>query len=307
MNMIHSIGEMVDVKIINAFVTPGSNGFVGGNPAGVVLDADDLNDEQMLSIASQVGLSETVFVSKSAISDFKFDFFTPNRRIAHCGHATIAAFSYLAKIGRIGEGETSKETVDGPRNIYIRDGAAYMEQLTPEVHRSGEWDSRSVTEDAVLAALGLIDSDLDNRFPIVRAFNGNACLLVSVKSASVLRKVRADLDAIEKISDALDLIGFYVFTTEASEPTVDATTRMFAPRFGIKEESATGMMAGPLGYLLNRHGDDVKKTYTIEQGAFMSPSSPSVLNVELTGDADTVDSVIVGGLGAVRSDMRVSP
>ncbi|WP_245823732.1 PhzF family phenazine biosynthesis protein [Photobacterium proteolyticum] len=43
------------------------------------------------------GLSETAFVSQSDVADFKLAFFTPNRRIAHCGHATIATFSCLTQ------------------------------------------------------------------------------------------------------------------------------------------------------------------------------------------------------------------
>lgn len=76
----------VRVEIVNAFVDAGT----GGNPAGVVLDADGLSDGQKLAVARQVGLSETAFVSASEVASFKLDFFTPARRIAHCGHATIA-------------------------------------------------------------------------------------------------------------------------------------------------------------------------------------------------------------------------
>jgi len=78
----------VTVNIINAF---GDNAD-GGNPAGVVLDADTLTDSQKLTIAKKVDLSETAFVSKSLQADYKLDFFTPTRQIAHCGHATIAVF-----------------------------------------------------------------------------------------------------------------------------------------------------------------------------------------------------------------------
>ena len=125
MNNTQVMAKTIPAQIVNGFVTGG----IGGNPAGVVLDADELGETEMLGIAAKIGLSETAFVSSSDTEGFKLDFFTPNRRIAHCGHATIAAFSYLAELGRIAEGETSKETVDGPRKISIKNGAAYMEQL----------------------------------------------------------------------------------------------------------------------------------------------------------------------------------
>ena len=40
----------------------GDNG-AGGNPAGVVFDAEQLTNEQKLKVASLIGLSETAFVS----------------------------------------------------------------------------------------------------------------------------------------------------------------------------------------------------------------------------------------------------
>jgi PhzF family phenazine biosynthesis protein len=90
----------IQVQIVNAF----TDNDLGGNPAGVVLDADELNAQQKISIAAKVGLSETAFVSSSNSAAYKLDFFTPTRQIAHCGHATIATFSYLRQLNRIKEG-----------------------------------------------------------------------------------------------------------------------------------------------------------------------------------------------------------
>ena len=115
MNTKHGPTE-ITAHIVNGFVAYGQ----GGNPAGVVIDADHLSEDQMLDVATKIGLSETAFVSSSPDAGFRLDFFTPNRRIAHCGHATIAAFSHLAQIGRVDQGETSKMTVDGLRKIIIK-------------------------------------------------------------------------------------------------------------------------------------------------------------------------------------------
>ena len=41
----------------------------GGNPAAVVLDADDLSDEEMLTIAAEVN-AETAFVLSAESNDF---------------------------------------------------------------------------------------------------------------------------------------------------------------------------------------------------------------------------------------------
>jgi len=59
--------KIVTVKILNAFVENNK----GGNPAGVVLNADNLSKENKLEIAKKVGLSETAFVSRSQTADYK--------------------------------------------------------------------------------------------------------------------------------------------------------------------------------------------------------------------------------------------
>lgn len=74
-----------------------------GNPAGVVLQADDLDEESMRSIAKSVGFNETVFVLKSNRSDFRLKHFTPGHEMNLCGHATICSMYSLKTLGIIEE------------------------------------------------------------------------------------------------------------------------------------------------------------------------------------------------------------
>lgn len=63
----------------------------GGNPAGVVLSADSLSDAEMLSIAADVGYSESTFLSRRGQREFDVRYFSPLIEVPFCGHATIAA------------------------------------------------------------------------------------------------------------------------------------------------------------------------------------------------------------------------
>lgn len=287
--------------IVNAFITDGQ----GGNPAGVILDADAFNEAQMLEIAGKVGLSETAFVSKSDTETIKLDFFTPNRRIAHCGHATIATFSYLASIGRIGEGEASKETVDGPRKILIKDGAAYMEQLAPKYSTEADWTAQDVKNTDVLRSLGLSEDQLDPRIAPTLVNTGNSFLIIAVKDAQTLQDINPQQDQIEAISDQLDLIGYYVFTTDRSATKNDATTRMFAPRYAIDEEAATGMAAGPLACLLHDRLGVNQGRMIIEQGNYMTPTSPSLITVDLSRTDGQITGLMAGGFGKVMRSIDI--
>ncbi len=293
--------KTIPAQIVNGFVTGG----IGGNPAGVVLDADELSETEMLGIAAKIGLSETAFVSSSDTEGLKLDFFTPNRRIAHCGHATIATFSYLAELGRISEGETSKETVDGPRKISIKNGAAYMEQLAPKYRISGDWAKDDVTVAEVLQSLGITASDLNNSIDPILVDTGNSFIVVGVKDGATLRDLKPDFELISVISEKLDLIGYYVFTTDSNATDKDATTRMFAPRYAIEEESATGMAAGPLACVLHDHLHIEKDTLLIEQGRFMEPASPSLITVELSVENDKIQNLMAGGHGKVSKSLSI--
>ncbi|MDU8913959.1 PhzF family phenazine biosynthesis protein [Aestuariicoccus sp. MJ-SS9] len=293
--------RQITVRIVNGFVKDGE----GGNPAGVVLDADDLSADDMQQIARKVGMSETAFVSSSDQAGFRFDFFTPNRRIAHCGHATIAAFSYLAQIGRVGEGETSKMTVDGPRKIIIRGMESFMEQLAPKYAEPEGWAALGVTLADVLASVGLSEDDLIDSVAPKLVNTGNSFIVLPVRDADILARVAPDQEAIEAISEKLDLIGYYLFAT-GGEGT-DATTRMFAPRYAIPEEAATGMAAGPLACFLHDAMGIRQSHFDIAQGDFMTPPSPSRISVDLERDADgAIRGLLAGGHGKSMRELTVT-
>ncbi len=84
----------------------------GGNPAGVVLDATDLDPVARLRIAADVGYSETAFVEPAhAPRHYRVRYFSPLAEVAFCGHATIATAVALAD--RDGPGRLVLETLAG--------------------------------------------------------------------------------------------------------------------------------------------------------------------------------------------------
>jgi PhzF family phenazine biosynthesis protein len=287
--------QKIEVQIINAFVDNNR----GGNPAGVVLNADNITNGQKLKIASKVGLSETAFISKSKIADFKLDFFTPTRQIAHCGHATIATFSYLSQLGLIENPVSSKETIDGTRDILIEGDLAYMEQKAPSYIEVKDQKGK------ILEALGLTDKDLLTNAPILIVNTGNSFAIIPIANGDILKNIVPNFDLIAQVSEEFNLIGFYIFCTQTNDQTRDVNTRMFAPRYGIEEEAGTGMAAGPLAcYLYDKLG--IKKdTILIQQGWFMNPPSQSLIIVNLVLDNGKITKVMAGGKGIPMATMTI--
>ena len=76
----------LDLYQIDAF----ANKIFEGNPAAVIPLDQWLPNEVMQSIAQENNLSETAFFCKSS-NKFNIRWFTPNREVKLCGHATLAA------------------------------------------------------------------------------------------------------------------------------------------------------------------------------------------------------------------------
>lgn len=75
-----------------------------GNPAGVVTVAGGLTEEQMMNIAREMSVSETIFFfpPTSPKADLSIRWFTPKTEVELCGHATIAGFYTLAEEKKYG-------------------------------------------------------------------------------------------------------------------------------------------------------------------------------------------------------------
>lgn len=124
--------ENIEVFLVNAFTKDES----GGNPAGVVLNADSLNDADKLHIAQVIGYSETAFVSSDAEVDFEVSFFTTTDEVDFCGHATLATFSVLHQKGFITDGQYRQRTKAGVLPVSVNAlGEVTMEQALPTFGR----------------------------------------------------------------------------------------------------------------------------------------------------------------------------
>jgi PhzF family phenazine biosynthesis protein len=124
---------------------------------------------------------------------------------------------------------------------------------------------------------------------------GNRFLVIPLKDAQTLASLDPDFDLVNTISDRFDLIGYYPFSLSTKRPDRISAARMFAPRYGITEEAATGMAAGPLACYLYDIMGRTHADMLIEQGYLMSPPSPSVITVKLELFEGKIKGVMAGG------------
>jgi PhzF family phenazine biosynthesis protein len=250
----------------------------GGNPAGVVLDAAGLSEEQMLEIAADVGYSETAFLDGDGIR-----YFSPLAEVPFCGHATIATAVALAE--RDGPGERVLNTVGGPVPVITRrdDQGRLTATLTSVPPHVDQVDAADVDE--VLGALRWRRDDLDPALPPAIGYVGGYYLVLPVRTRERLADLAYDFDRLGAIM------------AERDWTTVQLVWRQDRLRFhsrnpfppgGVVEDPATGAAAAALGTYLRELGYvEPPATVTVIQGEDMG--RPGRLLVDLHADRPEID------------------
>jgi PhzF family phenazine biosynthesis protein len=258
-----------------------------GNPAGVVSDADGLTETQMQEIARELNNSETAFILSPLSSDHDvwIRFFTPTTEVPSCGHATISAHYVRALENRFPSCTVIHKIGIGilPVDI-IKQGDDYMIIMTQG--KIEFYDPFSLAQRSdIISALGLSESDLDERCPIQIVSTGHSKVLVGIRKRSILNTLKPNLARLTDISQMIGCNGYFVFTLDSNSSDVLTHGRMFAPAIGISEDPVTGNANGPLGaYLVKHKLVDVSTplfSFRAEQGEAMGRTGIVEVEVDL--------------------------
>lgn len=247
---------------------------LGGNPAGVVLDADGLTDAQMQATAAEVGYSETAFLTAAGPGRYRVRYFSPRAEVPFCGHATIA--SAIALFHSAGETSLRFETPVGEVPVAVTvdvDGPlATLTSVAPRVEAAAP-----ELVAAALAALGWREEELDPALPPRVAFAGARHLVLAAATRARLADLDYDFDALERIQrehalTTVDLVW--------RETQISFHARNPFPVGGVVEDPATGAAAAAFGGYLRALGlVEVPATIGIRQGEDMG--RPSRLRVAI--------------------------
>ncbi|HVO74521.1 MAG TPA: PhzF family isomerase [Ignavibacteriaceae bacterium] len=226
-----------------------------GNPAGVVINADGLNETQMLSIARELNNSETAFIfsPEDKDHDVRIRFFTPAVEVPSCGHATIASHYIRAKENHLPSGTVFHKIGIGVLPVDILklddDYKIMMTQGKPEFLDIVKED----TKNKIINSLGLKEEDLYESLPVQIVSTGHSKVLIGIKSKQKLNSLLPVHNNLIEISKRIGCNGYFVFTLDSREKEILANGRMFAPAIGINEDPVTGNANGPLGAYLVKY------------------------------------------------------
>ncbi|MCQ4081682.1 PhzF family phenazine biosynthesis protein [Streptomyces sp. RB6PN25] len=269
--------DTVEVLRYSAFTTDPS----GGNPAGVVLDAETLDDSVMLAVAARLGYSETAFVTARdrPARRYRLRYFSPRAEVSFCGHATVATAVALA--GRDGAGEFVFDTRAGEIRVATSTGdGPPRATLTSVPARSRPADDAEI--EPALKALGWTRQDLDPALPPHIAFAGNHHLVLAAGTRGRLTALDYDFDALDDVMRRHGWTTVHLVWREDAN-CFDFHARDPFPVGGVVEDPATGAAAAAFGGYLRSLGLVEEPTRVrIRQGEDMG--RPSDLLVDVTPD-----------------------
>lgn len=279
----------------------------GGNPLAVFLDGSALATSQMQTIAREMNLSETTFVTPldDTGAHWRVRIFTPTSELPFAGHPTIGTAVVLAERGLTqANTEIVFEELIGPVRVALAPGAA-----TLFVTGAPEIRSVSLTAASVAELVGLDTSFLAGT--AWEAGYGNGMMFVPVIDVEAVAQAVLRGDRWHHHEPALWSRAVFCFAVTDTAPGHAALhARMFAPALGVPEDPATGSAAAAIAGSIKGLAPSLSGTLrlAITQGVEMG--RPSYLNTETTyADMGVtfgpVTGVSVGGHAVIVAEGRL--
>ena len=219
-----------------------------GNPAGIVLDADGLTEEEMQRIAEKVGFNETTFVLSSEVGDIRMRYFTPGFEMDLCGHGTVGTIFALRERGLLEEkSNLTIETKAGILPIQIgvnENGETFikMRQAAPQ------FKEFTGSKEELAHSIGLEVNDLDVSLPIVYGSTGNWTVIVPVKNLDVCERMKPNNEVFPSVLKEIPNASIHPICLETYDEKVHMHGRHFSSAYaGTIEDPVTGTASGVMG------------------------------------------------------------
>lgn len=186
-----------------------------GNPAAVCPLESWLKDDVLQAIAEENNLSETAFFVPTE-SAFSLRWFTPDKEVDLCGHATLATAHVIFEILGYTEPTIIFETRSG--NLCVEKDGNQLKMDFPALPPTPCEISESLVK-----AIGVRPTEVLAADDYVAVFDSEATVRAITPNHTLLGQ--------------LDLRGVIV---TAPGTDVDFVSRFFAPKIGIPEDPVTG-------------------------------------------------------------------
>jgi trans-2,3-dihydro-3-hydroxyanthranilate isomerase len=259
-----------------------------GNALAVFPDGHAVPPHLMQSIAREMNLSETTFVTRATAESYDVRIFTPGSEMPFAGHPTLGTAWALRHLGLVGE-RTVQRSSAGDTPVSIAFDTVWLE-------RAGNVGPDIDDVSFVAHALGIAETDIGfsasqlgmERIMLAPAIadSGLPQLMVPIADAQTLA-------SIEPRAELTDLATDVVYCFAPVAPT-KVKARGFAPGVGVQEDPATGSAAAGLGLYLSARAGDL--AFDISQGDEVGRPSTLIV-VTARGRVRVGGSVVLAGEG----------
>jgi PhzF family phenazine biosynthesis protein len=282
-------------KKIDAFATTKS----GGNPAGYVsLEAEDcIEKDEMLRIARELKgyVNEVGYIHSINEDTFQLKYYSSEREVEFCGHATIAIMYDIIKNT---DSLMSKPEID----IITNKGRLIVENLIHSkdavfiMSPAPEFRTNTIHEKEIASALNMDVGTIDKKYAIAIVNAGLETLIVPIKTLQSILSIAPDLEVLKQFCKKNNIDIIEVFCDEVHNKENNFRTRVFAPTFGYLEDPATGSGNSAFGYFLLKNDLWDGDTLMIEQNKYLE--NYNIVQLKTRFDTNRNTRVLFGG-GAV--------
>ncbi|WP_024530096.1 PhzF family phenazine biosynthesis protein [Serratia fonticola] len=240
-----------------------------GNPLAVILEAEGLNEMQMLSLARWTNLSETTFVFKptNPLADYQVRIFTPEKELPFAGHPTLGTAHALLEAGLVTKqpGVVMQECGVGLVAVNISPEGTLAFAAPAVTLRTLTSEERETLTAAFLPAVIEADTmpviaDMGIRWLMVRMPSAQSCLTMTPNQA-MIKQLQTDYHV-----DGVVIYGAY-----SSGDPADYEMRAFLVEWDkLVEDPVTGSANACLARLLKANnfpdGSSTAQGYQVRQG-----------------------------------------
>jgi PhzF family phenazine biosynthesis protein len=279
-----------------------------GNPAIVVLDADGLDEANLLSIAREFSHAEVAFVfaANAVDHDVRLRFFNTRKEAPFVGHATVAAHAVLLTLGRrtlgicrqhsgtgiIEVGAQVEQRAAGPETVIE------FRQTVPELDAPLPFK----TTLRVAEALKLPATQLHEVMPARIARKGSSRLLVPIADHRYLEQVSPNFETLISLGNELGTEGFFLFAVNRDSDEIWTESRMFCPALGLPEDPVSGNAHAMLAAYLWDLGQFGKKSTTFVGRQGYQMKRPGQVRVRLEIDEGSLIAAHIAGSAIIVSE-----
>lgn len=233
-----------------------------GNPLAVIMDASDLSDEQMQTIARWTHLSETTFVlpASDPAADYRVRIFTPDYELPFAGHPTLGTAHALLEAGITlkNAGEIVQQCGLGLVKVKISDDGA-LAFAAPEA-------ILTPFSDAPISS-ALNSDSLEEQLPVTIADMGIRWLLVPMTSADAVLAIKPDAVEFARLIKKARVNGVMPFGPIQGAEEQYEVRGLLIEQGAVTEDPVTGSANACLARYFQQRG--VELDYRVRQGTAM--------------------------------------